>query len=59
MNDFAIVETRGRKRGPTGSAKVKIAVRVDPEVYTYFRALGDKWTSKINEVLLEYVREDS
>ena len=43
---------RGRQKRPT---KVPVSIRLDPDVVDYFRATGEGWQSRINEVLVEYV----
>lgn len=43
---------RGQQKKPT---KVPISIRLDPAVVDYFRATGEGWQRRINEVLVEYV----
>lgn len=44
--------TRGPQRAPT---KIPVSIRLNPEIVDYFRAQGQGWQSRINEVLEEYV----
>ena len=46
-----------RKPGrPVGSNKQLLTLRLDNEVIESFRATGDGWQTRINEVLREWVR---
>ncbi len=46
-----------RGRPPKGgSAKVQQSLRLSPEVLDHFRATGQGWQSRIDEVLLAHVR---
>ena len=36
--------------------KESVALRLDPEVLTYFRATGKGWQTRLNEVLKDWVR---
>jgi uncharacterized protein (DUF4415 family) len=47
---------RGLQKKPR---KVPVSIRLDPDVVEYFRAGGEGWQSRINEVLVEYVVEKS
>ena len=57
MNDFAIVETRGRPRGITGKAKVKVSVRLDRDVWLYYATVSENMSAKINEVLRDHLEK--
>ena len=41
---------------PGDRAKVPISIRLDPEVLDFFKAAGQGYQSRINAVLLGYVR---
>jgi uncharacterized protein (DUF4415 family) len=43
-------EKSGRQR------KASIAIRLDPEVLEFFKGTGLGWQTRINQVLLDYVR---
>lgn len=43
---------RGPQKRPT---KVALTVRYSPEVVAYFKATGEGWQTRMNEVLREYV----
>lgn len=45
---------RGPQKRPT---KVAVTVRYSPEVLAYFKATGQGWQTRMNEVLREYVAE--
>lgn len=45
---------RGPQKKPR---KIPVSIRLDPTVVEYFRAEGEGWQSRINEVLVEYVVE--
>lgn len=47
---------RGLQKKPK---KVPVSIRLDPEVVEYFRAEGEGWQTRINEVLVEYIVEQS
>lgn len=49
---------RRRTRGPNKlPLKEQVAVRYSPEVLAYFRSTGPGWQTRIDDVLLEYVRQ--
>ncbi len=41
---------------PAEAAKVPISIRLDPEILDFFKQLGPGYQSRINAVLLGYVR---
>lgn len=43
---------------PSGAPKVPVSIRLDPEVVEYFRTEGPGYQSRINAVLLAYVRSN-
>jgi uncharacterized protein (DUF4415 family) len=43
---------RGRQKRPT---KILVTMRFSPEVLAYFKAGGDGWQTRINDVLREHV----
>ena len=43
---------RGKNRAPT---KEQIAIRLDPEVLTVFRASGPGWQTRLNTVLKDWI----
>jgi len=47
---------RGPQKLPT---KVAVTVRYSPEVLAYFKASGDGWQTRMNEVLRRYVEEQT
>jgi uncharacterized protein (DUF4415 family) len=49
----------GKRRGrPAGSStKEQVALRLDREVVTAFRASGPGWQTRMNDVLREWVKE--
>ncbi len=53
---LAIRRTRGPNKRPT---KVQVAMRLSPEVLTYFRATGAGWQTRMDDALLEYVAQHS
>ncbi|MBV8605577.1 MAG: BrnA antitoxin family protein [Pelomonas sp.] len=44
-----------RGRPPAESRKVLVSVRYSPEVIEYFRATGEGWQSRMDEVLRKHV----
>ncbi|OOF56034.1 BrnA antitoxin family protein [Rodentibacter myodis] len=44
---------RGKQKAPT---KQSITLRLSPEVIQTFRATGQGWQTRINEVLLEHIK---
>lgn len=52
------IEADLKKRGrPLGSgAKEQVAIRLDHDVLEYFRASGKGWQTRMNDVLLQWVR---
>jgi len=47
---------RGRQKRPT---KVLVTMRFSPEILAYFKASGDGWQTRMNDVLREYVEQNS
>ena len=45
--------TRGKQKLPTKQA---VTIRLSPEIIQAFKAGGRGWQSRINEVLLQYIR---
>jgi uncharacterized protein (DUF4415 family) len=39
------------RRGRPASGKIMVTMRLDPEVVAKFKATGDGWQARINEVL--------
>ena len=48
-----------RGRPPSGNTKLLVSVRYSPEVIAYFRATGDGWQSRMDEVLKDYVLKNA
>ncbi len=50
-----------RKRGERGPQKqprkILVTKRYMPEIVAYFKATGNGWQSRIDEVLLEYIKK--
>ncbi|OOF43106.1 BrnA antitoxin family protein [Rodentibacter trehalosifermentans] len=44
---------RGKQKAPT---KQSVTLRLSPEVIQAFRATGQGWQTRINEVLLNYIK---
>ncbi len=48
------------QRGPQKQAtKVAVTIRYSPEIVAYFRSTGEGWQTRMNEVLLAYVEQQS
>ena len=45
---------RGPQKAPT---KVRVSLRLSPEVVNYFRATGDGWQTRMDSELLEMVHK--
>ncbi|GAB3625225.1 hypothetical protein PTE30175_01623 [Pandoraea terrae] len=52
----AILKRRGRPALPVTERKVTLNMRADREVVEAFKATGDGWQTRINEVLREYAQ---
>ena len=51
------VKRRPGQRGPSAKpAKVQIALRVDPDTLAAFRATGEGWQTRMNDVLTREAR---
>jgi uncharacterized protein (DUF4415 family) len=48
---------RPRGRPIKAAPKVRVAVRLDPDVVAHFRATGPGWQTRINAALAELVRK--
>ena len=48
---------RPRGRPAKAAPKVRVAVRLDPDVVAHFRATGPGWQTRINAALAELVRK--
>lgn len=50
-----------RKRGERGSQKepkkVSVTVRYSPEVVKYFKSTGEGWQTRIDQVLMGYIKK--
>ena len=44
---------RGLQKTPT---KEPVSIRLSPEVTTYFKETGKGWQSRLNDVLIDYVK---
>lgn len=52
------VEAYRQKRGrPAGSDKTQIALRVDNDILSAFRATGTGWQTRMNQALREWLKE--
>jgi uncharacterized protein (DUF4415 family) len=50
-----LVGQRGRPR--LSSPKELVSIRYDAQVIESFRAMGDGWQTKMNDALVEWLRE--
>ena len=46
-----------RGRPKSRNRKILLSVRYSPEVVEYFRAMGDGWQSRMDDVLKDWVRQ--
>lgn len=46
-----LVRKRGRPRKAEGERKEQVTLRLSPQVLAYFRAKGEGWQTRIDEVL--------
>ena len=53
----AFPRTRPRGRPVKAEPKVRVAVRLDPDVVDYFKAGGPGWQTRINDALAGLVRK--
>jgi len=53
----AIVRRRGRPVLPHSERKIRLTLRLPPEVVKYFRGLGPGWQSRISETLVKHVKK--
>ena len=52
----ALAKKRQGQRGPQRSpTKLPVTVRYSPEVVAYFKATGDGWQTRMNDVLSDWV----
>jgi len=51
----AFPRTRGRP--PKTAPKIRVALRLDPDVVEHFKAGGPRWQTRINEALVRMVRK--
>lgn len=42
-----------------GTKKVLVSIRLDPEIVSFFKALGPGWTGQINDVLKRFIQDGS
>jgi uncharacterized protein (DUF4415 family) len=57
MRPFGEVVGKRMGRPPKANPKEPVSVRYDPEVLVFFRSMGEGWQTRMNDVLLDYVRE--
>ena len=55
----AINATRKQRGQPAGSDKTQIALRVDNDTLSAFRAMGNGWQTRMNAALGEWLKEHS
>jgi len=48
---------RGRPKKPARSKSRNISLRLDPKVDAYLRATGKGWQTRINKILLSYMKK--
>jgi uncharacterized protein (DUF4415 family) len=53
----AFPRTRTRGRPVKARPKIRVAVRLDPDVVDHFRATGPGWQTRINDALAGLVRK--
>jgi uncharacterized protein (DUF4415 family) len=51
-----LVRKRGRPTMAEGKRKEKVTLRLSPETIGHFRRSGEGWQTRLDAVLLEYVR---
>lgn len=51
-----LLRLAGQQSVPRPS-RVSVTVQCNPEVVEYFSAMGDGWQARMNDVLLEYVKQ--
>lgn len=58
MGDQVIREarSRGRPRKAEEDRKEKVTIRVSPQVLSHFRERGEGWQTRLDQILVEYVR---
>lgn len=58
IGDQVIREARPRGRPPMaeGERKEKVTLRLSPEVLSHFRAQGEGWQTRIDQLLLDHIR---
>lgn len=58
VGDQVIREARPRGRPPKGEGerKEKVTLRLSPEVLAHFRAQGEGWQTRIDQLLLDHIR---
>lgn len=57
MRPFGEVIGKRMGRPPKANPKEPVSVRYDSEVLVFFRSMGEGWQTRMNDVLLDYVRE--
>jgi uncharacterized protein (DUF4415 family) len=52
-------KSRALKRGrpPSLNPKISVTLRLDPDIVAYYRATGDGWQTKINDVLRRTIQK--
>lgn len=55
-DEASAVARRRRGRPPGSGTKVSTTIRFDAEVLAAFKATGDGWQTRMNEVLKEWLR---
>ena len=55
LTSIQLPRLRGRPK--SASPKILLSVRYSTEVVAYFKATGEGWQSRMDEVLREYVRQ--
>jgi uncharacterized protein (DUF4415 family) len=57
LNERSLLRPRGRPKA--GVTKVRVRIRLSPEVIAHFKASGDGWQTRIDAVLRQFIEKNS
>jgi uncharacterized protein (DUF4415 family) len=59
LAELGIPIPRPRGRPVADNPKMPVSIRLDPEVVTFFKASGSGWQTRLNDVLVNHIKEQA
>lgn len=55
--ELGMTPPRPRGRPTAANPKKPVSIRLDPEVVSFFKASGSGWQTRLNDVLIEHIKD--